>query len=633
MNIRYAAPILCCLLIPPGPIYATQPEPLLAPGYKPLAFELPEAGTYALPALGEASDGQVVDSTGKALSLHSLYGDKLVLLSFIYSTCSDVNGCPLATAVFHKIQRRLEQEPEIAEHLRLITLSFNPQDTPEIMAQYGQAFAGSADWRFLTPRSEREIQPILAAYGQSVQKDYDADGKFLGTFSHVLRVFLIDREKQIRNIYTVSFLHPDTLVNDVKTLLAEKSTATTEHTRTDHTVFLGGGDNKAGYETAEFSSQSLSLTERSGRQADLIQYARRPPLGLPPAPAPSDNPITPAKVELGRKLFFDRRLSLNNTFSCAMCHVPEQGFSSNEQATAIGIEGRTVRRNTPTIYNVAYLKRLFHDGRESRLEQQVWGPLLASNEMGAPSVGYVIEKIQGLSDYAGLFEKAFKRGPSMETIGMALASYERTLNSADSPFDRWYFGKVKDAMSAEARHGFKLFTGKAGCSRCHTIAENHALFTDQKMHNTGIGFRAAMAKDDATQTIQAAPGVTLKIGADILASVSEPRPNDLGLYEITQNPEDRWKYRTPSLRNVELTSPYMHDGSLPTLESVVEFYNRGGIPNENLDPLMRPLNLDQAEIKALVVFLRSLTGSNVTAIISDAFAAPIGDPTGKQAQR
>jgi cytochrome c peroxidase len=445
-------------------------------------------------------------------------------------------------------------------------------------------------------------------------------------------VFLIDREKQIRNIYTVSFLHPDTLVNDVKTLLAEKPAAATEHTHADRKVIFGDGDNKAGYGAAEFAARSLSLAERSGRQTDLIQYARRAPLGLPPVPVPSDNPITPAKVELGRKLFFDRRLSLNNTFSCAMCHVPAQGFSSNEQATAIGIEGRTVRRNTPTIYNVAYLKRLFHDGRESRLEQQVWGPLLASNEMGAPSVGYVVEKIQGLSDYAGLFEKAFKRGPSMETIGMALASYERTLNSADSPFDRWYFGKAKDAMSAEARHGFKLFTGKAGCSRCHTIAENHALFTDQKMHNTGIGFRAALITDNATQEIQAAPGVTLEIDADILAAVSEPKPNDLGLYEITQDPQDRWKYRTPSLRNIALTEPYMHDGSLATLEDVIEFYNRGGIPNENLDPLIRPLNLDRAEIRALVAFLRSLTGSNVPAIVSDAFAAPIGDPTGEPAQ-
>ena len=631
MNIRYAVSIMSCVLVLLSPAYAAQSEKPLAPGYKPLAFALPAPGTYALPSLGKASDGQVLDSTGSELNLHSLYGDKLVLLSFIYSTCDDVNGCPLATAVFHKIQRRLEQEPQISKYLRLITLSFNPEhDTPEVMAHYGKAFARGADWRFLTTRSEQEIQPVLTAYGQSIQKDYDADGKFLGTFSHVLRVFLIDREKQIRNIYTVSFLHPDTLVNDIKTLLAEKSPATAESTPADRAAFLGSGDNKTGYEVLDFATQSIALAERSGHRTDLAKYAKRPPLGLPPVPTPSDNPITPAKIELGRKLFFDRRLSLNNTFSCAMCHVPEQGFASNEQATAVGIEGRTVRRNSPTIYNVAYLRRLFHDGREHRLEQQAWGPLLASNEMGAPSIGYVVEKIQSLPDYSGLFEKAFKRGPSMETIGMALANYERTLNSADSPFDRWYFAKEKDALPTEARLGFELFTGKAGCSQCHTVGKDHALFTDQQMHNTGIGFRAAMASDKPKQKIQAAPGVTFEIDADVLAAVSEPKPNDLGLYEITQDPKDRWKYRTPSLRNIALTAPYMHDGSLSTLEEVIEFYNRGGIPNENLDSLLKPLNLNKTEVKALVEFLQSLTGSNVPALVSDAFAAPVGDPIDKQ---
>ncbi|MGX2039795.1 cytochrome c peroxidase [Methylocaldum sp. MU1018] len=633
MNIRQAIFAAPCLLALFCSAYAAQPEQSLAPGYKPLAFALPAPGTYVLPALGEASDGRVLDNTGRELNLHDLYGDKLVLLSFVYSTCSDVNGCPLAAAVFHKIQRRLEQEPQIASHLRLITLSFNPDhDTPEVMARYGKAFAKSPEWRFLTTRSEREIQPILEAYGQSVRKDYDADGKFLGTFSHVLRVFLIDREKQIRNIYTVSFLHPDTLVNDVKTLLAETSPAAAESVPAGRAAFLGGGDDKTGYETADFVTRSIALAERSGRRADLVGYAKRPPLGLPPVPTPSDNPITADKIELGRKLFFDRRLSLNNTFSCAMCHIPEQGFASNEQATAVGIEGRTVRRNSPAIYNVAYLQRLFHDGRENRLEQQAWGPLLAGNEMGAPSIGYVIEKIRGLPDYAGLFEKAFRRGPSMETIGMALASYERTLNSADSPFDRWYFAKQKDALPAEARLGFELFAGKAGCSRCHTVGKDHALFTDQQMHNTGIGFQGAMAGDAPKQKIQAAPGITLEIDAAALAAVSETKPNDLGLYEITQDPKDRWKYKTPSLRNVALTAPYMHDGSLSSLEEVIEFYNRGGIANENLDPLLKPLNLDETEIKALVAFLHSLTGSNVQAIVSDAFAAPVGDPADTQAK-
>jgi cytochrome c peroxidase len=365
---------------------------------------------------------------------------------------------------------------------------------------------------------------------------------------------------------------------------------------------------------------------RSGRRADLLGYALRPPLGLPPLPVPKDNSLTPDKIELGRKLFFDRRLSLNNTFSCAMCHVPEQGYTSHEQATAVGIEGRTVRRNSPSLYNVGYAARLFHDGRESSLEQQVWGPLLARNEMGAPSVGYVVEKIRGLPDYAGLFEKSFGRGPSMETLGQAIAAYERTLNSAASPFDRWRFGGQAQVLSPAARRGFVLFTGKAGCAACHSLGERHALFTDQDLHNTGIGYRAAMGGPPATATIPAAPGLSLTLDPARLASVSEAKPHDLGLYEITQNPADRWKYKTPTLRNVALTAPYMHDGSLATLRDVVRFYNRGGVPNENLDPRIRPLNLTDPEIEDLVEFLESLTGSNVEGLVSDALAAPVGDP-------
>ena len=130
-----------------------------------------------------------------------------------------------------------------------------------------------------------------------------------------------------------------------------------------------------------------------------------------------------------------------------MCHIPEQGFSNNEMRTAVGVEGRSVRRNAPSLYNVGYAKLLFHDGRENSLEQQVWGPLLAHNEMANPSIGYVLDKIKHSADYRGLFEKAFHKPAGMETLGQALASYQRTLNSADSPFDRWYYGKQAQALS------------------------------------------------------------------------------------------------------------------------------------------------------------------------------------------
>jgi cytochrome c peroxidase len=381
-----------------------------------------------------------------------------------------------------------------------------------------------------------------------------------------------------------------------------------------------GGDEQ-GYAGAGYTPRPESLQNRQGKPANLTDIVNNPPLGLPPVPIPVNNLITPARVQLGRKLFYDRRLSHNNTISCAMCHVPEQGFTVNEMATAVGIEGRSVRRNAPTIYNSAYVIRLFHDGRETSLEQQVWGPLLAANEMGNPSVGYVVERLGKLPDYKGLFENAFNgRGPGMETIGMALASYERTLISANSAFDRWYFGKQDNALTAAAKSGFRLFDGKAGCSRCHSIDSNHALFADNGMHNTGTGYRAAYAIPSIT-TMPVAPEERVPVTATI-----PDEHNDLGRYEITQDPADRWKYKTPSLRNVALTQPYMHDGSISSLREVVEFYNSGGIANNNLDPLIQPLSLTSTEIDDLVAFLVSLTGDNTDILVADALAAPVGDP-------
>jgi len=251
--------------------------------------------------------------------------------------------------------------------------------------------------------------------------------------------------------------------------------------------------------------------------------------------------------------------------------------------------------------------------------------LLAHNEMANPSIGYVISKIKGHADYNGLFEKAFGKPAGMETIGMALASYQRALNSANSPFDRWYFKHGKTALDETAKRGFQLFAGKAGCAACHSINAKHALFTDQKLHNTGLGYAGAMQTDNGSQKVQLAPKVFAEVSKQVIQSVSEAKTNDLGRYEISQNPADRWQYKTPSLRNIALTAPYMHDGSLNSLREVVEFYNRGGIANENLDPVIRPLNLSNQEIDELVAFLMTLTGDNVSELVGDAIATPIGD--------
>jgi len=612
-----------------SPAFADSPRPrqqILAPGYRPLQFTPPPVGSYQLPVIGSATDGNVLTTDNTPTHLHDLMGDKIVLLSFIYSTCSDVNGCPLATAVFHKINNRLQKEPELAAKLRLLTLSFNPQqDTPEVMRQYGKGFSNNKiDWQFLTTRSEQQLQPILDQYQQSIQRIYDDKGRFTGTFSHILRVYLIDRKQQIRNIYSVSFLHADTLINDVKTLLQEHNAKPTETSPMPASLFQGG-DNKQLYDQKDYQTHSVALSDRQGQSTHLIDTIQQPPLGLPSVPLPADNPISKAKIALGRKLFYDRRLSLNNTFSCAMCHIPEQGFSSNEMKTAVGIEGRSVRRNSPTLYNVAYASRLFHDGRENTLEQQIWGPLLAHNEMGNPSVGTVINKIKSLPNYQDLFERVFGKGPNMMTIGQAIASYERSLNSANSAFDRWYFGKQQNAMSASGKRGFQLFNGKAGCSACHTINQSYALFTDNQMHNTGIGYRDSMQTTPAEYKVQVSPGVFVEVDGNYLAVITKPKAHDLGRYEITQSPEDRWKYKTPSLRNIALTAPYMHNGSISGLKAVIKFYNQGGVANENLDSLIKPLHLSETEIDDLVEFLKSLSGSNVKELIVDAFAAPIGD--------
>ena len=598
----------------------------LAPGYNPLKFIPPKAGSYSLPIISQAKDGTVLTTENNKKQLHSFMGDKLVLLSFIYSTCSDINGCPLATAVFHKINNRLQKEPQLAKKLRLLTLSFNPEhDKPKAMRQYAKGFSNDiVDWQFLTTQSEQQLKPILDHYQQSIQKIYDDKGNFTGTFSHILRVYLIDTNKNIRNIYSVSFLHADTLINDVKTLLLEPDVHINAKKINDNALYQAG-DNKQRYQQKSYQTQAIALAHRQGQASNLLNNIQQPQLGLPPVPIPTNNPISSEKIALGRKLFFDRRLSHNNTFSCAMCHIPEQGFSSNEMATAVGIEGQTVRRNSPTIYNVAYASLLFHDGRENTLEQQVWGPLLASNEMGNPSVGYVVDKIKSLDDYQNLFEQNFGVQANMINIGQALASYERSLNSANSPFDRWFFGKQSDAVTSETKRGYQLFTGKARCSQCHHINKSFALFTDNQLHNTGIGYQESMQQTPKQINLQIAPGVFIDVESDHLNDITERKANDLGHYEISQNPQDRWKYKTPSLRNIALTAPYMHNGSISTLEGIVRFYNQGGAINENLDKLINPLHLTNVEINNLVEFLKSLTGSNVNELVSDAFAAPIGE--------
>jgi cytochrome c peroxidase len=374
---------------------------------------------------------------------------------------------------------------------------------------------------------------------------------------------------------------------------------------------VGVGDSRLGYERSDFRTDSQQLPT-TGNDEQAVRWVE-PMLGLPSLLEARPSIET---ISLGRKLFFDRRLSFNGVLSCAMCHVPEQGFAQNELATPVGTEGSALKRNAPSLYNVGFRTRLFHDGREHTLENQVWSPLLAANEMANPSVGSVLSRIEGLTDYAGLFEAAFGRGPSMETLGAALASYERTLASADSDFDRYYFDAQPQALSAPAVAGFEVFQ-RLGCNGCHLVAQRHAHFTDERFHDTGIGYRNAQTRS-VRRTVALAPGVEIVVDAP-------PPAADLGRYEATGRTEDRWKYRTPTLRNVELTAPYMHDGSLRTLEDVIDHYAEGGTPHPGQDPRIKAFELSGAEREYLVEFLRSLTGANVDQLAVVARSEAIGD--------
>ena len=200
---------------------------VLAPGYGPLEYIPPAAGSYELPPLGKAVDGAVIDKSGKALRLHQLFGDKLVVMGFIYTHCPDVNGCPLASFVMKQLQMRLLETAELKDQVRLISLSFDPiLDTPEAMRDYSMHFRRKGfDWRFLTTASEENLLPILDGYGQYRSMFYNEDGSYSGTMSHILRVYLVDRDHRIRNIYSAGFLHVDTVMNDLRTLQLERDSA------------------------------------------------------------------------------------------------------------------------------------------------------------------------------------------------------------------------------------------------------------------------------------------------------------------------------------------------------------------------------------------------------------------------
>jgi cytochrome c peroxidase len=311
-----------------------------------------------------------------------------------------------------------------------------------------------------------------------------------------------------------------------------------------------------------------------------------------------------------------------------MCHVPEQAFTQNELTTPVGIEGRFVRRNAPALYNVGYRRLLFHDGRESSLSEQIWAPLLATNEMGNPDRTTVLTTVAADPGYVLAFESLFDEGLNDRTLGLALAGYQRALVSADSPFDRWFYGGDSTALDTTAKRGFLLFAEKQ-CLSCHQLTNSHAHFTDENLHRTGVGYRSRQLIQQPVKSLQIAPGVVVPLSIVVVP----PSEVDEGLKEITGRESDRWRYKTPSLRNVAITGPYMHDGSLATLDAVIEFYDRGGGADPAKDPLLVPLNLTLSQRQDLKAFLRALTGSDVEQLTADARSTVIGDTSAQPEHR
>ncbi len=331
------------------------------------------------------------------------------------------------------------------------------------------------------------------------------------------------------------------------------------------------------------------------------------PLGLPEVPVPAGNPQSAAKVELGKQLFFDKRLSADGTVSCASCHQPARAFTDG-RPTAVGIEGQVGPRNAPTVLNAAYYTSLFHDGRADSLESQALGPLLNPIEHGLKDYQPILTLLSNDPDYRRLFQAAFGEMPEKaksDHIGKAIASYERTLVCGNTPFDRYLYGGDKSALSKSAQRGLRIFRRKGNCANCHEIGLNHALFTDNRFYNLGVGFDRIKPKfsDFVRVYKQSVAG-----GASDPAAVYEARDrSELGRFLVTGDVADIGKFRTPTLRNVSLTGPYMHDGSQRTLEDVVEYYNQGGEKNPFLDPGIYPLHLSKQEKTDLINFLRALT--------------------------
>lgn len=320
---------------------------------------------------------------------------------------------------------------------------------------------------------------------------------------------------------------------------------------------------------------------------------------------PPDNPLTPEKIALGEKLFFDKRLSLDRTVSCATCHDPAMGFADSN-AVGIGIELKKGARNSPSITNAVFNELQFWDGRAPTLEEQAKLPLINPIEMGMKDHQAVVDRVKEIAEYRTEFERVFGReGITIDTIAKAIASFERVQLSGDAPFDRFIAGD-QSAISESAKRGWELFNGQARCITCHTFNSTAPFFSDFKFHNIGVAAKNQNFSQLArkAQQLIAAQKDKERIKDELALA---PGFSELGRYLVTGEQRDIGAFKTPMLRDIELTAPYMHNGSEKTLLDVIKFYDKGGELNPNLDGGMRPLKLTDQQMADLVEFLKTLT--------------------------
>lgn len=390
--------------------------------------------------------------------------------------------------------------------------------------------------------------------------------------------------------------------------------------------------------TAIMMAIGLAASAAHGAPADLhgampmaAQEKRLDALGLsdgahPPARidptvwqsiVPADNAVTPERVALGRKLYFDARLSADGTVSCATCHDVSRGFT-DQRPVSEGIRDQLGRRNAPTTMNALLMQTMFLDGRAPTLEAQAKLPIVNPIEMGQPDGVAAANAIAGDADYQKMFQAAYGRDPNYEDIGNAIAAFERTLVFLDAPFDAYVAGHA-NAISPAAQAGFALFNGKARCVTCHALNPSNPIGSDNRFHNIGV---AARHRDFEKLAAQALVTLEQNGGADAVDQLALTTDlSELGRFLVSKQRSDIGAFKTPQLRNVALTAPYMHDGSMQTLWDVMDHYNKGGEANTYLDGGIEPLALSETEIDQLVAFMFTLTDRRFQAESQAAFAA------------